>query len=117
MIKIGERIRRARERAGLSQAELARRINVSRTAIYQWEEGQTTIRNGKVPALAAALGLQPNDLNPFDGDSTLARIEEKLDRIECRLERIERRLDAAGGGAPAKEAERRAHTKTLPKLG
>src|SRR5262245_66191862 len=96
MAKIGERIRRAREKAGLSQAELARRIKVSRTAIYLWEEGETAIRNGKVPALAAALGLQPSDLNPFDGDPTLARIEEKLDRIDARLERIERRLDAAG---------------------
>jgi transcriptional regulator with XRE-family HTH domain len=34
---LGDRIRRAREGAGLSQNELARRCGVSRAAVSQWE--------------------------------------------------------------------------------
>ena len=119
--KVGDRIRRAREKVGLTQVALAKRIGVSRGAISNWEQGVTSIRNGKLPALAAALNLHPSELTPFGdyqrADATpdqaaLVRIEEKLDRllddlqvlekqqesvatrlnrIEARLERIERR--------------------------
>jgi len=90
--KVGERLRKAREKAGLSQVELAKRVKASRGAIYNWENDVTAIRNGYVPALAEAFGLHPSDITPFGGhpdNEALARIEEKLDQL---LERIERRL-------------------------
>lgn len=36
---IGERIRELRERAGMAQAELARRLSVTRSSVNAWESG------------------------------------------------------------------------------
>lgn len=41
----------ARARLGLSKAELARRLNISRAAVTQWENGKRNIS----PAMARAL--------------------------------------------------------------
>ena len=38
---MGDRIRRLRESRGWPQAELARRVGVSRAAVSQWERGET----------------------------------------------------------------------------
>jgi len=42
MTYIGARIREARQRYGMSQAELARRVKISKTAMNDIEQGQTT---------------------------------------------------------------------------
>ena len=41
MEPIGSRIRDARQRYGMSQAELARRIDISKTAMNDLEQGRT----------------------------------------------------------------------------
>lgn len=38
---IGERIRDARDAAGLKQVELGERLNVSRETVINWETGKT----------------------------------------------------------------------------
>lgn len=50
-------LRVARERAGLSQSELATRLNVSRFAVIRWEAGDATPRAGVFPRLHAVLGV------------------------------------------------------------
>ena len=59
---VGERIRAARQAAGLTQAGLAESIRVSRSAVAQWE----TDRSGQVGAnlarVAAALGVSAQHL-------------------------------------------------------
>lgn len=42
MLSMSTRVRRARTQAGLSQAELARRIGVERSAVTQWERAKGT---------------------------------------------------------------------------
>ena len=37
---IGERIQKKRKEAGLSQEELGAKLNVSRQAVYKWENDQ-----------------------------------------------------------------------------
>lgn len=54
-MNFGANLRAARLAAGLSQADLAQAIGVDRTAISQWELGQSEPRIGRLPALAAAL--------------------------------------------------------------
>jgi transcriptional regulator with XRE-family HTH domain len=72
---VGERIRTARMRLGISQVELARRAGVSRGAIYQWESDNTQqIRADKIPRLAAILGVSVTALQPFGG-GTVAPID------------------------------------------
>ena len=49
------KIRELREAAGLSQQEMAVRLNVNQTAVSQWERGETAPDIGKLPELAVAL--------------------------------------------------------------
>ena len=56
---IGERVRSARKAAGLSQADLARRIGVSQPAIATWESGVHDPRRVVMEKLADALSISP----------------------------------------------------------
>jgi len=54
---IGQTIRRARIRRGLTQQQLAERLGITGNAVAFWERGQFTPRRHRVAALAEALGL------------------------------------------------------------
>ena len=41
---IGDLIREARERAGMTQAELARRLGTDQPSVSRWEQGKRTPR-------------------------------------------------------------------------
>ena len=74
-MSVGERIRKAREKLGLTQVQLAKKAGVSRGAIYQWENDLTQqIRKDKVPRLAAILQVDVTALSPFGG-GTVAPID------------------------------------------
>src|SRR5205085_11572325 len=53
---IGKRIRAARRRSGISQAELARRIQISAQWMWTIEQGQVEPRASHVAAIARVLG-------------------------------------------------------------
>jgi len=53
---IGGRIREARQRAGLTQGQLARSIETSERNIIRWENGQNEPRVHSVVAIAKATG-------------------------------------------------------------
>ena len=60
----GERVRLARSRAGLSQEQLAARVQLSGHAIHQksisrLEAGLRVVPDYEVPLLAQALGVSP----------------------------------------------------------
>ena len=60
---LGERIRKAREFCGMSQSALARRIGVSKQALYQMESGKTEDPGAlKIKAIAIALRVNANYL-------------------------------------------------------
>jgi transcriptional regulator with XRE-family HTH domain len=60
---LGERIRKAREYCGMSQSELARRIKVSKQALYQMESGKTEDPGAlKIKAIAVVLRVNANYL-------------------------------------------------------
>jgi transcriptional regulator with XRE-family HTH domain len=54
---LGDRIRQARARLRLTQAELARRIGISTTAMNAIESGATDPRVSRVTAMAEVLGV------------------------------------------------------------
>lgn len=54
---IGTRIKAAREREGLTQAALAARIGVTRSAVAQWETGRAGQVGGNLAQIAAVLGV------------------------------------------------------------
>lgn len=55
-------IKKKRQLAGLSQAELAGLINVNQTAISQWERGITTPSLDNARRLASVFGCTIDDL-------------------------------------------------------
>lgn len=57
-MNIADRIREAREQAGVSQTELARLLGVTRSACSQWESPQGTApRRERLEQLATLLGV------------------------------------------------------------
>ena len=59
---LGTRIRKARERACISQAELARRIGISKNAMNAIEGGATDPRASRIVAIAQELGVSTDTL-------------------------------------------------------
>lgn len=63
--EVGERIHAAREAAGLSQRELARRMGTSQAAIDRLESGGVSATLTTLQRVATALGLEVNvELRP-----------------------------------------------------
>ena len=60
--KVGELIRTARKKKGLSQNELADMINISREAISKWENGHHLPDLSVIDELADALGISREEL-------------------------------------------------------
>ena len=59
---LGDRIRKAREQADISQAELARRIGISKNAMNTIEGGQSDPRVSRIVAIARVLGVSTDTL-------------------------------------------------------
>jgi transcriptional regulator with XRE-family HTH domain len=66
---LGSRIRQARERYGMSQATLARRIGISGTALNQIESGKTPDPGvSRIVGIARVLGVSTDSLLLGDQD-------------------------------------------------
>jgi transcriptional regulator with XRE-family HTH domain len=63
---LGEAIRVAREEVGISQAELARRIGISKNAMNDIETGHTDPRASRIVAIALALDVRTDFLLGLD---------------------------------------------------
>lgn len=61
-LRLGEILREARQRSGLSQEELSFRSGLHRTAVGQLERGERVPRADSVIRLAGALGVPAGDL-------------------------------------------------------
>lgn len=59
---LSEQIRLCRKRAGLSQEELADRLEVSRQAISKWEMGQSTPDPEKIVRMSELFGISTDEL-------------------------------------------------------
>ena len=66
---LGERIREARKRAGMSQELLAERMEVSRQAVAKWESGRSAPSAERLYRLAEVLGTTPQHLLQGDGEA------------------------------------------------
>jgi Zn-dependent peptidase ImmA (M78 family)/predicted XRE-type DNA-binding protein len=78
---VGSQIRLFRERRGMSQAELARMLGRTQTAVSYWEAGRRSPDIDDLIALANALGLEPAELlRPVASPRVLFRAE--VERLE-----------------------------------
>lgn len=66
MVNIGKRIKAARQKAGMSQEELAQSIGVTKSTISKYEKGAREPRYDQLQRIAAALGTSISNLLPPD---------------------------------------------------
>ena len=57
--ELGQAVQVARQAAGFTQTQLARRAGVNRKLIYRLESGRAAVRADKVVQVLATLGLMP----------------------------------------------------------
>src|SRR5437899_1560593 len=91
--ELGRRVRRARETAGLSQAELAQRIGMSRTSVTNIELGTQRVPLHVVFDLASALDTSVNRLLPTESGEER---REMLENIPARERAWVRRVIRGG---------------------
>ena len=60
--EIGNRIRKYRKESGLTQEQLAERINVNKSRISNWEQGINRPDADILGAICRALNVSPSDL-------------------------------------------------------
>ena len=87
----GDRITGAREAAGMSQAELARRIGVKLKTIRAWENDQSEPRANRAGMLAGLLGVSLMWLLSGQGDGPTGpteQIDEDLEKCLIDLRAI-----------------------------
>ena len=70
--ELGDRIRQFRERVGraMTQEELGRRVNLSRTSIVNIEKGRQHLAAHQVYIFAAVLKVRTEDLVPSQGEES-----------------------------------------------
>lgn len=73
-MELKDRIRRAREAAGMTQAELAERVGRDQKTVRNWEAGR--IPRGSIGAIEKALGISLAD---DDDRSTSPRLDDATD--------------------------------------
>lgn len=59
---IGSRIRKYREKSGMSQKELANRLNISNSRVSNWEQGLHRPDAGVLADICRALNISPSEL-------------------------------------------------------
>lgn len=62
LIKIGKYIAEKRKALGLTQKQLAEKLNMSDKSVSKWERGQVLPDTAKIPKLAKVLGCSVADL-------------------------------------------------------
>lgn len=90
---LGGRISFARERAGLSAAQLARRLGVKTRTLTKWEREETVPRINRLVMLAQFLNVSPAWLlegetkyAPQTTDASIAQIKKRLEEARGTLE-------------------------------
>ena len=103
MLEIGEKIKRRRVSLGLTQEELAARLNIVRQTVSKWEKGLSVPDAELLTRLAEVLEVPvstllgsaiPDDKEPDDIARQLARINEQLAVKNRRSRRIWRTVAA-----------------------
>lgn len=77
MLNLGETIKKARRARDLTQEQLAEYLNLSISAVSQWESGRTMPDITAIPSICNLLGISADTLLGID----LARREEKIKSI------------------------------------
>jgi transcriptional regulator with XRE-family HTH domain len=106
LLAIGDKIRSLRRAAGLTQEELAERMNVSPQAVSKWENGHCLPETALLPKLSQLLECSIDDiLNAGNGNKEESAAEQKTVIIEPKIIRKGELIVAGAAGDGTKTAE------------
>lgn len=88
---VGEKIKAARARAGLTQKELAEAVGTGQSWVYAIEDGQQNLQLGSLRRLAQVLGTTVRDLMPDETGTGVAP-----DAVEQAGETADKAIEQAG---------------------
>lgn len=77
-MSLADRIRQAREAAGLNQSDLARRLGVKPQSVNQWERGKTRPGMRRLEKIASVLGVSAAELV---GEDSAAASGQRSDEV------------------------------------
>lgn len=83
---MGKMLKRSRKQAGLTESELAERVNVSQQQISRYENGVNCITFDKLIVILNALDMNKNDICYFFENIKL--LLDGIDAIECNETKI-----------------------------
>lgn len=81
-MEIGNKIKQLRYRLGLTQEQLAARLNISPQSISKWETSVTMPDITLLPLLAGELGVSIDELFDLTAEQKLRRIESRIESEE-----------------------------------
>ena len=91
-IKIGKFIQEKRKAKGLTQSDLAEKLNITDRAISKWENGICLPDAGTMPLLCEILGISINDL--FSGEKVdMKNNEKKLEENLLEMTKLKEQKD------------------------
>ncbi|QDG77873.1 helix-turn-helix domain-containing protein [Labrenzia sp. PHM005] len=92
---LGERICKARDIAGLSTAQLARRLGIKTATMHSWESDRSEPRSNKLILLAGILNVSPTWLLVGRGSPPVAEdAAADIDSMRVALDRIQKQAQA-----------------------
>jgi transcriptional regulator with XRE-family HTH domain len=111
----GAKLRTTRLRLGIGQAEMAARLNVSQTAVSNWETALRAPRYGHiiVIAVAAELGVEPTEIGtrvPVTARDSIA--ERRTHKLRTRAPKTEAKTTAKPRKTTARKTAAKRTTKT-----
>ncbi len=77
----GSRVRALRERRNVTQEELGRRVDLSRTSITNIEQGRQRVLLHQIVDIAAALNAKPGDLLPRSAQEGTQPLREDVAKL------------------------------------
>lgn len=89
--KIGKMIKRERSRLGLTQAELGKKINVSKQTISNWENGNRIPDTFSLEKLSKIFGVTVDYLLGNE-ETDMERLEKNLQALDPRIQQAYRSL-------------------------
>ena len=90
---LGKKIRRYRDRLGLTQAELASKLGLTYSSVSQWESGRAVQRTPVIRQLADLFGTTVSELM---GEEAGASAKARRDRDDRKQDLLRQLLDVEG---------------------
>ncbi len=95
-MNIGNRIRRFRKAVGMTQSELAAKLDLTKTGVASWEQGRAEPPLSRLTAIAAALEVDVHDV-AFGGPRDVAPEQPDAEIMSIAVDRVLALDEAAVG--------------------